>query len=169
MVYFQRAGLWPEFSCFSSPVFSSSAYNNGALSLSISMFFALVLILALFVLQVAEAKASTSGTKPGANETTSSPHQPINDQVTMVPLLTGDTPPLLTTDFQVGNSWSYIIIIDLIKSGNKYSRFHNHLTVDVPKFEKESILQMQTCIFISELDFFFPPNYFYFLAVLSNY
>ncbi|KAH7671744.1 CALMODULIN-BINDING PROTEIN60 [Dioscorea alata] len=34
----------------------------------------------------------------GADETTSSTHQPINDQLTMVPLLTGDTP--LTTDFQ---------------------------------------------------------------------
>ncbi|KAH7671740.1 CALMODULIN-BINDING PROTEIN60 [Dioscorea alata] len=49
---------------------------------------------------VVEVKASTSGgTTPGADETTSSSHQPINDQLTMVPLLTGDTPPL-TTDVQ---------------------------------------------------------------------
>ncbi|XP_039124675.1 uncharacterized protein LOC120261068 [Dioscorea cayenensis subsp. rotundata] len=49
---------------------------------------------------VGEVETPTSGPTVDADETTSSPHQPINDQLAMVPLPvpTGDTP--LTTDFQ---------------------------------------------------------------------
>lgn len=67
--------------------------------------------LVLFVFQVGEVETPTSGPTVDADETTSSPHQPINDQLAMVPLPvpTGDTP--LTTDFQVTNSsWTWLHI-----------------------------------------------------------